>query len=69
MEIRKASTFRTLPDPCNDRMVKSVDSPPNKPLETDQLFPYPGICKYIELLSRCGSEKTGLGTCEVVFVE
>ena len=31
--------FERLPDPCNDRVVKSVPLPPLRPLSITQLFP------------------------------
>lgn len=32
-------TISQLPDPKNDRQVKSVKPPPNKPMPTSLLFP------------------------------
>jgi hypothetical protein len=32
-------SISTLPDPKNDRQVKSVKPPPNKPMPTSLLFP------------------------------
>jgi hypothetical protein len=34
-----------LLDPCNDRPVKSVEPPPNKPLEHNLLYPSSGTFK------------------------
>ena len=32
-----------LPDPYGDRNTKSIDPPPNKPLENNYLYPHSGI--------------------------
>ena len=32
-----------LPDPVNDRFVKSIPPPPNKPLPESLLYPHKGI--------------------------
>lgn len=34
--------FNLLPDPCNDRPVKSVEPPPNRPIDQKLLFPSTG---------------------------
>ena len=34
--------YSVLPDPCNDRRVKNLEAPPNKPLAKSMLFPYAG---------------------------
>lgn len=31
-----------MPDPYNDRRVKTVECPPNKALERNKLYPYTG---------------------------
>jgi len=31
-----------LPDPYGDRNTKSIDPPPNKPLENNYLYPHSG---------------------------
>ena len=36
------SSFSSLPDPFGDRMVKEVQTPPNRPIAEDKLFPYSG---------------------------
>ena len=36
------SSFSSLPDPFGDRMVKEVQTPPNRPIEEAKLFPYQG---------------------------
>jgi hypothetical protein len=37
--------FNILPDPLGDRAVKTMEPPPNKPLETRTLFPNSGNYK------------------------
>ena len=32
-----------LPDPYGDRNTKSLDPPPNKPLENNYLYPHSGM--------------------------
>jgi hypothetical protein len=36
------SKISMLPDPYGDRSAKSIDPPPNKPLENSFLYPYSG---------------------------
>ena len=37
--VTKVLDSDRLPDPCNDRQVKSVKAPPNIPLSKERLFP------------------------------
>ena len=41
-----SSKMNFLPDPCDDRSVKTLEPPPNKPLKQAHLFPYSGKCLF-----------------------
>ena len=38
--------METLPDPCDDRVVKSFDPPPQKPLSEELFFDSAGLPDY-----------------------
>lgn len=42
--------METLPDPCKDRICKSVSLPPNKPLPESLIYPYKGMCTTVLLI-------------------
>lgn len=42
--------YSQMPDPLNDRFVKTVECPPNKALEKNKLYPYQGKNYYTLLL-------------------
>ena len=38
--------MESLPDPCDDRVVKSLDPPPQKPLSEDLFYDSSGLPNY-----------------------
>lgn len=47
-----ASKMSVLPDPYDDRAAKNVETPPNKPLENEYLYPYTGKTIYNHIAFR-----------------
>ena len=41
-----------MPDPCNDRVMKSVPAPPNKYLTLDRVFPAEGGAVNVDLVEQ-----------------
>lgn len=56
------SKLSLLPDPYGDRSAKSIDPPPNKPLENSYLYPLSGTnCPKLQTIIRALIKNNDIG--------